>query len=248
MIKSIKTNLITKMPVFFYETTDSTNLRAREYLKTGKKTPALFIANSQSAGRGRLGKSFYSPKDTGIYMTYAFSPEIALDSAVSVTTVASVAVMRAIERVCGKKTMIKWVNDLYLDGKKVCGILAEAVTDGAVLKHIIIGVGINLTTAVFPDDIKDTAGSIGSNDKARLIGEIANEFAISDFFNFDRYIDEYKSRSMVLLKEITYIENGKCIDAVAVDIDSAGGLVVRHCDGSLKTLRSGEISIKMRQT
>ena len=102
----------------YYDITDSTNVRAKEYIKAHQFDRMLFVANEQTAGRGRLGRSFFSPKDTGIYMTLAFKSDIPLYNAVHVTTAAAVAVAKAIERHTPHRTAIKWVNDIYLNGKK----------------------------------------------------------------------------------------------------------------------------------
>ena len=143
------------MDINYYEITDSTNQRAKEYIKTHEFDRMLFVANEQTAGRGRLGKSFFSPKDTGIYMSFAFKSDRPLCDIVHITTASAVAVARAIEEHTTYRTAIKWVNDIYINDKKVCGILCES-TGG----YIIIGVGVNVTTSDFPDDISDVADSL----------------------------------------------------------------------------------------
>ncbi len=236
-----KENISEKMkysvPVIYYDMTDSTNLRAKEYIKNYRKGRAVIVAGGQSAGRGRLGRDFYSPSGTGIYMTYILRAEGSLCDAVRITTAAAVAVAEAI----GENARIKWVNDIYIGGKKVCGILTEAVKDGNDL-YIIIGIGINVTTSDFPDDLKDSAASIGDTDKAGLIARICDSL-----YNVETvdYIDRYRQRLLWRGEQIVYTENNKTVPATLVDVDGAGGLIVMT-DGNKKTLRSGEISIRNR--
>lgn len=245
--KDIRAYLKTDMPVFVYDVTDSTNTRAKEYAKTNDVKRALFVAKEQTSGRGRQGKSFYSPRDTGVYMSYLFSVKSELADAVSITTAASVAVLTAIESLCEKKVSVKWVNDLYLDDKKICGILTEAIMKEGRLSHIVIGVGINITTKLFPDDISDIAGSLETNiSPAALVGAVADNLAHLDVTD-KGYLKLYKERLFILGREITYCENGVPHTATAVDVDENGGLVIRDTDG-IKTLTSGEISVRFKNS
>lgn len=229
------------MKIIRYGITDSTNTRAKEYIKEHAPARALFVANGQTEGRGRLGRSFYSPESTGIYMTYAFKTDASLADTVRITTAAAVAVARAIDA----DVRIKWVNDLYLDGKKVCGILTEAVNgaDGR-LSHIIIGIGINVTTDIFPDDISDKAGAIGDTDKDALINRICkNLSAIADDIGDTSYLAYYRKHMLWQGERIMYTENNEGHEATVIGVDDFGGLIVEQ-DGNQKILRSGEISIK----
>lgn len=231
----IEKNLKHNIPVIFYDVTDSTNLRAREYIKTHSPERAVIVANGQSAGRGRLGRGFYSPAGTGIYMSYILRAGGNLCDAVRITTAAATQVAEAI----GEDARIKWVNDIYVGGKKVCGILTEAVTDKNDL-YVIIGIGINVTTANFPDDIKSSAGSIGVTDKCKLVANICDR--LQDVETAD-YIDRYRQRLLWRGEQIVYVENNEKIPATLVDVDDAGGLIVSS-GGNKKTLRSGEITIR----
>lgn len=233
------------MKIFRYDITDSTNTRAKEYVKANDCDRALFIANAQSEGRGRQGKSFYSPDSTGLYMTYVFKADMPLTDTVHITTAASVAVLEAIKQVSGKSPLIKWVNDIYLDNKKICGILCETVTDYKTgrVTHVIIGVGINLETKEFPKEIEGIAGSLGSVDKNTLLDLIVK--------NLDKYckdgvpfIEIYRQNSLVIGKEITYTRNGASHTAIASAINDEGGLIINET-GRISVLSSGEISIKI---
>ena len=137
------------LDLFLYPVIDSTNDEAKRLIKSGTTPPFLVAANEQTHGRGRQGKSFYSPADTGIYMSLVLSFSDG-ESISKITVIASVAVCKAIEKLTGLKPEIKWVNDVYLNGKKICGILCESVIGGTDLTPVIIGVGLNLSTTDFP--------------------------------------------------------------------------------------------------
>ena len=154
-----------KLELIVLDSIDSTNNEAKRMTANGFRRDALIVANEQTKGRGRLGRDFYSPKNTGVYMTFLFSTNIKLSSAVSVTTATAVAVVRAIESLTKAKPMIKWVNDVYIGDKKACGILTEAVTDfetGSV-QSIIIGIGINISTEEFPEELGGVATSLNTD-------------------------------------------------------------------------------------
>ena len=243
----IKANLKSDLAVHYYPEIDSTNTQAKRLLaENGTALPALIAANGQTAGRGRQGKSFYSPADTGVYFSLVLNPGISLQSAVGATTAAAVAVCRAVERLTDAEPKIKWVNDVYIGNSKICGILTEAVTDfeSGTVSAVIIGIGVNISTADFPKDIPN-AGSLGKKiRRAELIGAIADELTEIAFSDCADYIEYYRAHSMLLGREISFIENGKAAAATAIAIDERGGLTVETENGETKTLRSGEISIK----
>ncbi len=241
------------LKVINFDRVNSTNTKAREYVLDGENLPALFIANEQSEGRGRQGKSFYSPKDTGLYMTLALSFDEALKNNITLTAAVSVAAVRRLSKYTEKVLSIKWVNDILADGKKVAGILCERVAEPKtnLAKAIIIGIGVNLTTTVFPDEITALATNLSENliDKQSLALDISNEI-ISVLFcgDTDALMDEYRSLSAVIDKDIWYIKNGVKYDAFAEGIDSFGGLEVIHPDGTKATLRSGQITLRFKKT
>ncbi|MGN0524457.1 biotin--[acetyl-CoA-carboxylase] ligase, partial [Eubacterium sp.] len=175
--QEIKKSLSFACRVEYYKTLDSTNNVAKRIIAEGEDDVLLVVGEEQTAGRGRQGKSFYSPGGTGIYMSLVVHPMTELQNAVTATTAAAVAVCRAIESLTDKKPMIKWVNDVYLDGKKICGILTEAVTDfeTQTVSSIIIGIGINLTTKDFPCDVQNASCLNADVKRAELIGAVANE-------------------------------------------------------------------------
>ena len=229
--------------IFIYDVIDSTNTEAKRIAE--EYDNAVIIADSQTAGRGRLGRSFYSPVGNGLYISFLKECSSFGEDIVLITTAVSEAVCRAIKRVTGKDVMIKWVNALYLDGKKVCGILTEAVRDhiSGAAKQIIIGIGINCGNEAFPDEIKEIAGSLGCDDRNSLAAEVINEIdKIGSMIKNKNFMNEYRKKSLVIGKEIKIVNTGEV--AEAVDIDDMGGLVV-NCGGKIKTLSSGEISIRL---
>ena len=159
--------------------------------------------------------------------------------------------MRAIEKTTGKRVMIKWVNDLYLGEKKICGILTEAVTDleNGKLSGLVVGVGINISTDDFPEDIKERAASLGviDADRSLIAAETAKEFFdITNDLSNRKFLNEYRERSYVLGKDIYYIKNGEKHDGKAVGIDDDGGLIVEKENGENTILRGGEITVRVK--
>ena len=220
--------------------------------------PLLVVADRQTAGRGRLGRSFASPGGSGIYMTLALRPTFDLDKALYVTMAVAVAVNRAIEKVCGIKSRIKWVNDLFYRQKKICGILTEAQSnfETGKIDTLIIGIGINCFPGAFPEELKDIAGCLAEDPDAfsrgRLTAEIANEtLDILEDLNSMAFLREYRSKCFILGKNIYVHPNldQRAIRARAIDIDDNGGLVVEYMEGKkmrqMETLTTGEVSIRL---
>ena len=220
-----------------FDVTDSTNTRAKE---DKDLSLGIICARAQTAGRGRQGNSFCSPADTGLYMSLVIpiTPMEAYEF--SLTAAAAVAAARAIGKLCHIDVGIKWVNDLYLNGKKVAGILTEADTN-----RVIVGIGINVRTRSFPQELK-LAGSL---DSQVCLSELAAAVALEMFdMVFERkqdFISEYRSRSILIGKEISYLSGGAEYRAKAVDIDDRGRLIVQDAFGSQSALKSGEVRIIM---
>lgn len=234
-----------KIKVLYYPKTDSTNTQAKRLIAQGDNSVMLVVASEQTAGRGRQGKSFYSP-NTGIYLSLVIHPDTSLQNAVTATTAAAVAVSRAIERLSDLRPEIKWVNDVFVNGKKACGILTEAVSDfeTGIVSSVIIGIGVNITTSDFPDTVEN-GGCLGIDiSRAKLVAAIADEMLEIAFSDYSQFIEYYRTHSNILGKKINYIENGVSTPATAVAIDEKGGLTVEKENGERLTLRSGEISIR----
>ena len=234
--------------------TDSTNMVCRNKANEGEDEGYIAIASSQTGGRGRKGRSFFSPADTGLYLSILLKPSWDPSNAsLGLTTMAAVAVSEAIEAVSGKKCDIKWVNDILIEGKKVCGILCEAsfAIEDQRLFAVVVGIGINVypPREGFPEELKDIAGTVFSHSEIgkrnQLAAEIINRFMgyYRDSGDMD-YVSEYIKRSIVPGKEIEVSVHGTVRRAQALAIDDTCGLMVRYEDGSAETLRFGEVSIK----
>ena len=240
------------LSVIVLDSVDSTNNEAKRMTANGCNKDTLIVANEQTGGRGRLGRSFYSPKNTGIYMSFLLHTQLELSDAVAVTTAAAVAVVRAIEKLTPIKPVIKWVNDVYIDDKKICGILTEGMSgfEQGTAQTVIIGIGINITTSDFPDDIRGRAGAVNSDGLHRnnLIAETANELC-KIFCNLSdkSYIDDYRRCSMVIGKKIDFYRNNVKQTAKAMNIDRNGGLIVMLADGTVTTLTSGEVTVRLSE-
>ena len=233
----------------------STNNVCRDKAELGEPEGYVAVAGAQTAGRGRRGRSFYSPADTGVYMSILLRPQsLSGDQVLGLTTMAAVAVSESIEALSGKKAEIKWVNDIFVDGKKVCGILSEAmyeVPSGA-LQSVIVGIGINAYApeAGFPPEIAETAGCVfdGSevDQKNHLAAEVLSRFmSYYDDPKSDAVFDEYRTRSLVIGRDVNVLKKEGAVKAHVMDIDRDCGLMVRYSDGSEEVLRSGEISIRV---
>lgn len=229
------------------EITDSTNTDAARIAKDAPHGTVV-IADAQTAGRGRLGKSFFAPKG-GIYMSVILKLGLAFSDAVLVTTAASVSVCKAIEAVSDVQPQIKWVNDILLDGKKICGISCEAVSSCEMIDSVILGIGVNFSAQEFPEELRDTAGVLFEKptvSRNQLIAEILKNI-LSDTKDLSsrNFIDEYRKRSAVLGKSIRYLENNVWSNAEAVGIDENGGLIILENE-KRKTLVSGEITLRIK--
>lgn len=231
----------------------STNIVAKELAAKGVREGTVVAAIEQTEGRGRMGRSFYSPASTGIYFSVILRPMLNMEDSLLITTAAAVAVAKAIESVAGIKASIKWVNDVYVEGKKVCGILTEASLnfESGGLEYAVLGIGINIETKDFPEGLNQTAGSVfkdkpsGAPIKSMLLAEVLNNLADSMSSLTDRsLIEEYKNRSFLIGKNILVLRGQNAIPAKAIDIDDKAHLVVEYEDGSKEALNSGEVSIR----
>lgn len=231
-----------------YDTLDSTNREAQRLLAAGADCPMLLLSEEQTAGRGRRGRAFYSPAGEGLYMTLALRPRAALSQAALLTAAAAVAVAQAVEAVTGRECQIKWVNDVYLDGRKLCGILTEASGsfEEDTLRSACVGVGVNVRTRDFPAAFADRACSLWPQpvSRNRLAAEIAAR--LLDFASdlaARRFLDEYRRRSLVLGRTVAFMRGGEEGRALAVGIGRDGQLLVRRADGSEEALNAGEVRI-----
>lgn len=235
------------MPIHVFESVGSTNDTAKMLAESGE-IPALVVAKSQTSGRGRFGRVFFSPKHTGAYFSVVVRPSSAVPLSL-VTPAAAVAVASAIERVAGRCASIKWVNDVYVDGKKACGILCECAFDGlGNLRYAVVGIGINVTTRRFPKDIRGRAGSV--TDKSGVVCELIAEVvdrlvALVSVPQASGFIDEYRARCFLLGQTVLVSGADGDYTARAIAVDDLGGLIVRTETGEQKVLNSEEVSVKI---
>lgn len=223
-----------------FDSITSTNTYAKTNPKEGLH---LICASEQTAGRGRRGNSFYSPKDTGVYFTMAFAPKSGETN--TFTLAAAVAVSETLTKMSGRDTKIKWVNDIFCENRKVCGILTEGTFDfeSGELSSVIVGIGINIETEDFPDEIKTKAGSVGvSIRKNQLIANITTTFFEILALSKEQIVEKYTNLSLVLGKTITFTQNGETITAKAKSFNLEGNLVCQT-SGEEIVLKAGEISI-----
>lgn len=246
------------LDISVFSSVTSTNTILKEMAEQGAKEGTVIIAEEQTAGRGRTGKQFYSPKGTGIYISILLRPDIPAEESLFLTTSAAVATARAIEDVSDKRALIKWVNDIYLEDKKTCGILTEGAfnVETGKLDYAIVGIGINvcIPDGGFPDNIKDIATAIfdkqtdSINKRSILIANLLDYFMeYYKDFKSKSYVKEYIERSMIIGKTITVIEGSKTSVAKAIDIDKNCRLKVQFEDGTTKWLSSGEVSTKIHK-
>ncbi len=242
--------------VDFYEQIDSTNTQAKRLLlekNCYELHKTVIVASSQTAGKGRLGRHFYSPSKTGIYFSIIFAPKNGFNTS-TLTAHAAVGICRAIKNIFGIETKIKWVNDIFLNDSKICGILTEGTAnlETGKIDAAIIGIGINIkTSSEIPEEILKTAGSILSDGKSynrsSFLAECITEVLKIDEKSKKDSIKEYKKRSNLIGKEITVtpiinVEKGK-YKCLVKDISDDAKLVVQTQDGKILYLDSGEVSL-----
>lgn len=238
-----------------YRSISSTNTVLKTRAEQGEAAGLALIANEQTAGRGRMGRSFYSPAGSGVYLSVLYRPAVPAVDAVRLTACAAVAAAETIEVLSGRQTQIKWVNDVLLDGKKVCGILTEASLDceSGLAHYLIVGVGVNLTKPAgdFPDELRTIAGAVfpaaGPPLRCRLAAGILDRLTdYSEDLHDPRCFAEYRRRSLVLGKEITLHSPGReSVPATVLGLEDDYSLRVRLADGSVRRISSGEVSVRV---
>jgi BirA family biotin operon repressor/biotin-[acetyl-CoA-carboxylase] ligase len=240
-----------------YEELTSTNTLLRKQAEEGAPEGTVVFAETQTAGKGRLGRSFHSPPGGGVYMSLLLRPPFTAQESLCITTCAAVAVCRAIEKHTQVKSQIKWVNDVFCHGKKVCGISTEASLDLETggLHYAILGIGLNIFPGKepFPAELDPLVGTIlpapipGLELRSILAAEILNCF-LAEYPTLTQkaYFNDYRARCMVLGKPIDILRNGTRQEAVALDLEPDFRLRVRLPDGSTEALSSGEVSIRLK--
>lgn len=248
-----------------YDTVGSTNSLLKERAADGAPEWSVIIASAQTAGRGRLGRTFSSPAGTGLYMSLLLRPGENFSGAATVTAAAAVAVCRAVRRVLEetagperiREPLIKWVNDVLIDGKKVAGILTEAAlsAETGAPEYVVLGIGVNIyePDGGFSEELRDIAGAVFDapvhDTRSRAAAYILNEFtSLYDTGGTGAFIDEYRSRSAVVGRNVNVIKPSSVRPAYAVAIDDECRLIVRYEDGTEEVLSSSEVSVRTVKT
>lgn len=246
--------------IHIYQCLNSTNDTAKEMAKKRAAHGTVVIAESQTAGRGRFNRRFFSPNSTGLYISFILDEKkLGINDAGILTPLAAVVTRRVIDNVTNKKCGIKWVNDLFIEDKKICGILTEGVVDADGFQRFIVGIGINIGVNLFPEEIRNIAGALYNANEieadklfnvrnhiaAELINILTKEYV---FEHTDEYMKEYKANQIIKGQEVTVIQVNETYEAIVIDVNDKGNLIVeRNCKdnkGQVEVLLSGEVSIK----
>jgi len=241
--------------IMYVEQIDSTNREAKQLALSGAPHGTVVVAGEQTSGRGRQGRVFFSPHGTGIYMSLILRLDVPSTLALRITALAAVAVCRAIEQYSSRIAAIKWVNDVYLDGLKVCGILTEGISgfESGRIESIVVGIGVNFAPPAegFPQEISGIATSLfpqitptGITRNHVCAAIIDQFFALLPHLQSPEIIDEYRNRSIVIGRRVKVIRLENEYEADVEDITDNGSLSVRLDDGSTEFLSSGEISLR----
>lgn len=236
----------------YYEEIDSTNIRAKSWSKEGAEEGSLVIAERQTQGKGRMGKSWESPKGEGIWMSFILKPKINIDKIPQLTVIAGLAMCETIREITGLKAQIKWPNDLVVNNKKVCGILCEMVKIQEDLA-VIVGIGINVNSKKFPDDLPHATSlylegkSIYNRENiiAYFLRCFEKKYLIySESLSLEKFIADYKNYCINLNKQVKILEGQREFIGTVKDIDTEARLIVEKEDGSRQCVLAGEVSVR----
>ena len=239
--------------LIYYESIGSTNTRAKELAFQGAAHGTVLIADHQTGGRGRRGRSFHSPAGSGIYMSVILRPNCPPSELMHLTCAAAVALCDAVEHSCGFRPGIKWTNDLVYGSRKLAGILTELGFDAkGNVDWAVVGIGINCTQEEnqFPEEIRSMAGSLASVsgkpvDRAKVAAAMMDALYRMDLAQKEKILAQYRADCVTLGKEVSVVRADSNVHhCKALDIDPEGALIVRHPDGRLETVSSGEVSIR----
>lgn len=253
-IKSLMHTEWVAKEVLYFDTIDSTNTKAQELAEKGYPSGTLVVADKQESGKGRRGRSWVSPSGTGIFMTLMIKPDINPNNASMLTLVAALAVAKAITSVTGEEALIKWPNDIVINGKKVCGILTEMNAQFDYINHIVVGIGINVHNESFPEEISQMASSLmieagGKRfHRAQIIAETMSYFEqYYDTFlktqDLSALVREYDELLVNMNKAVRVLDPKEPFDGKAMGITPKGELIVDTWE-SRKLVSSGEVSVR----
>ena len=241
-------------PVTYYEVLDSTNLRAKLDAEKGAPQGTLVVADMQTAGRGRRGRSWSSPAGTNAYFTLILKPDFEPDKASMLTLVMAMAVAEGIREACGLEALIKWPNDIVVGGKKVCGMLTELSVQQEYIQHVVVGAGVNVGIQEFPPEIADTAACLEEEcgrrvPRAQLIVHIMKAFEkyyekFMETLDFSVLKEAYDNRLVNCGREVCVLDPKGEYTGISRGINSVGELLVELPDGSERTVYAGEVSVR----
>lgn len=243
-----------KLNITIFDELDSTNTYLKKLGSKGEKENQLVIALSQTGGRGRMGRSFYSPNGTGVYFSLLLYPDFSAEKSLFLTVMAAVSVAETVMKYNKNDVKIKWVNDIYIDGKKVCGILTEgAINSDKYLDYAVVGIGINVVAPEkgFPEDISDIAtaifpGNTEENIKEKIVAEVVNSF-FKMYNDVDTdFVKRYKEYSYLTGKEINIISGVNTRPATVIGITDDCHLLVKNEEGELEEISSGDVSVRLK--
>jgi len=236
-----------------YTTIDSTNTEAKRRAVSGDPHGTVYVAEEQTQGKGRLGRQWVSPPGDGLWFTVLLRPDCPPSKAAGLTVVTGLAVCRAIRKLCNIDAQIKWPNDIVHDGKKLCGILLETGTENGFVSFVAVGIGINVNTRIFPDEIAYKASSLYIKtgeiiSRGKLLAEILNELEALAILYFEHGIEtilpEYRMLCVTLGRNISALRHDGTLEGTAIDITDDGELLVHTKDGRVETIFTGEVSVQ----
>ncbi|SEV84426.1 biotin--[acetyl-CoA-carboxylase] ligase [[Clostridium] fimetarium] len=240
--------------IYFYDEIDSTNNEAKKKAEDGAKQGTLVIAECQNGGRGRRGKKWISPSGSGIWMSFVLKPTIHPYGASMITLVAALSVVSALKNIKGLECNIKWPNDIVANGKKICGILTEMSSELDAVNYVIIGIGININSTEFDEEISDIASSVFLETgltikRSQVVADFAKYFEkyYSIFMqtqDLRGLIDEYNGLLVNVGKEVKINNINSQFIGNAIGINDKGELLVKKQDGSVEKVIAGEVSVR----
>lgn len=238
----------------YFEELDSTNIRINELAKDGAEHGTVIVADRQTAGKGRRGRTWESPPGTNLYFSILLRPQIATEKASMLTLIMAYSTAKLLREKWNLQAEIKWPNDLVISGKKICGILTEMSLDGTKIGHVVVGTGINVNVTEFPEELENKATSLYLEsgllfDRKKLLNEVLKEFwkqynnflEVQDL-SFMR--DSYNEMLVNRKREVLVLEPGNEYQAIAQGISDTGELLVEKKDGSKTSVYAGEVSVR----
>lgn len=253
-IKSLLRTKWAGQKLVFLDEIDSTNNEVKRLAEHGAPEGLLVVADQQNTGKGRRGRSWASPKESGVWMSFLLRPSFEPNHASMLTLVAAMAVEEAVRVTCGLECGIKWPNDIVADGKKICGILTEMSTDVDSIQYVVVGIGINANTESFPEEICATATSLRLNtgaavNRAALAAEVMNAWEkyyerFMETLDFGTLKEEYNRRLVNCGRQVRVLAPRGEYSGVSKGINDVGELLVELEDGSVRAVISGEVSVR----